>query len=501
MRRVVLEFFGISFAASLAIFVAVSALTSLDVTNLFAQDKIGADKPPIAATEQIKALNNAYVTVCDAVLPTVVSINIVIEEKQSNNPFMDEFRRFFGDTPNYQNQPSEGSGSGVIISDDGYIVTNNHVVESAKEIKVKTYDKKEYKAKLVGTDPLTDLALIKIEASGLPKAHLANIDDIKVGQIVFAVGNPLGLNSTVTNGIVSAIGRGELSLNRDKDGFSVENFIQTDAAINPGNSGGGLFNIEGSLVGINTAIATRTGTYIGYGFAIPVDIVRSVVYDLMDDGKINRGYIGVQIRSLDETTAKTLGLNSVDGVLVHDVIKGSPADKAGIEPGDVIMELNGKKVKTSNELQGQIVTHRAGDNVELSIWRENKMLTKSVKLEPKDGSDYASSEGIKGGNDDDERDDATVNFDKLGFAVEQLSKQIKESYNVDNGVLITRVGSASVAAKRGLAPNGIIIKADRKEVNSPKDLRKIINSKKSGDAVLLQIKYKDSNRFVAIEIP
>lgn len=495
---------GLSIVFIILLIIIISNFNS--VSNLFAQDSIGASKPPVELSPQIDALNNAFVAVSEAVLPTVVSINVEIETSTSNNQFHDQFKDFFEffGIPQEEGEEqgrrrSEGSGSGVIIAENGYIVTNNHVVENAVNISVKTYDKKEYKAELIGTDPLTDLALIKIDANALPLVHLADMDKVRIGEWVVAVGNPLGLNSTVTTGIVSAIGRGELSLLRDKDGYSIENFIQTDAAINPGNSGGGLFNLHGSLVGINTAIATRTGTYIGYGFAIPIDLVRSVVMDLMDDGKINRGYIGVSIRTVDEVVAKSLGLDKVEGALVHNILKDSPAEKAGVESGDVILEVDGKKIATSNELQSTIVMKRAGDKVNLTIWRDGKKINKTVKLEPRDKDTEIAS--ASKGDDQIEEAKASVDFDQLGFTAETLNKDIKENFDVKQGAYVSKVKRYSLAEQRGLAPNGVIIKADRKEIKSPSDLKKIIDSKKAGETILLHLKYKDQTRIVAFEIP
>ncbi len=476
--------------------------------GLFANEKIGADNPPVVMSPTIKALNEAMVSVSDAVLPTVVSVNVVVEEKGGTSQFHEqwkEFFEFFGETPFDNNQPrrAEAAGSGVLITKSGYIVTNNHVVENAKEITVTTFDKKKHKATLIGSDPLTDLAVIKIESDGYPIAHFADINNVKIGEMVIAVGNPLGLNSTVTSGIVSAIGRGGLGLPRQEtSSYAVENFIQTDAAINPGNSGGGLYNLEGSLVGINSAIATRTGSYIGYGFAIPVDLVKSVISDLMDDGKVDRGYIGVRISTLDETEAKAVGLDEVDGVMVKDVIKDGAADKADIQAGDVILEIDGKKVTTSNELQSQIVLRRAGDKVKLTIWRDKKKITKDVKLKARDEDETEIAVKSDDGNDkESDKETNEVKFDNLGFTVGSLTKDAKDALDVKSGALITGVERYSEASRRGLSPNGVIVKADGKEVNSPSDLKKIIKSKSPGDGILLHIKYKDSNRIVAIAVP
>ena len=495
---------------TVALVMLVLSLNPNFMMGVFAQD-IGAKQPPVKMNEHVKALNGAFEEVSKAVEPSVVSISVVMENKSMKSPFHDDFKdffKFFGQPgPDSQGeeqmpQESEASGSGVIVTENGYIVTNYHVVESAKEIKVTTNDKKEHKAKLIGTDPLTDLAVIKIEGSGFPMAYLGNIEDVKIGEWVLAVGNPLGLNSTVTAGIVSAIGRGGLSILRDRGPSAVENFIQTDAAINPGNSGGGLFNLEGSLVGINTAIATRTGSYIGYGFAVPIDLVKSVITDLIQNGKISRGQIGVMIRSVDELMAKSLGLSDVSGVLVNDVIKNSAAEKAGIEAGDVILELEGKSLNSSNELQSMVAKKKAGDVVNMVIWRDGKKMNKQVKLQPRDNkTDLASDDASKGDDDGIKDNENSMTFEKLGFTVKPLSSDDKDNYDVQNGVVISKVDRMGLAVKRGITPNGVIVKADRSKITSMKDLKKVISDKKSGDAVMLQIKYKDSNRIIAIEIP
>lgn len=474
-------------------------------STLFAQDlpKIGADNPPVKVADPALVLNNAMVSVSEAVKPTVVAISVEtkIDSKsmQSQIPEFHDFFKFF-DMPDQGEQRSRGIGSGVLISTNGYIVTNNHVVENAIEdgIKVVTVDKKEHKAKLIGTDPLTDLAVIKIEGDGYPVAHFGKIEDVKIGQFVIAVGNPMGLNFTVTQGIVSAIGRAQLGLKRDS--YAVENFIQTDAAINPGNSGGGLFGLDGSLVGINTAIATQTGSYMGYGFAIPIDLVKSVVMDLIDDGAINRGYLGVQITSIDETLAKSLGLSKVEGALINDVLKDSPAEKAGLKAEDVILEIDGKSVSTSNELQSIIAQKRAGDKVSVTLWRDNKKITKTVKLEPREKEDSASGDTEEDTKTGEKPKNEPIKFDKYGFSVTPLTPDTKKEYDVSYGVFISKVERFGHAADRGLFGNGVITKVDRKELKSTDQLKSVLESKSKGETVLLQIKYKERNQIVALEI-
>lgn len=473
------------------------------ISNIFAQDmKLGSNSAPITPDASVLSLNQAMIKASEAINPTVVYINVDTEMKPKNqqDPNDFDFFRFF--SPHGGDEEgafkSRGSGSGVIISKNGYIVTNSHVIENAtdKGIKVITIDKKEYTAKLVGKDSYTDLALIKIEAEGLPVAHFADMNNVRVGEMVFAVGNPIGLSHTVTQGIVSAIGRGSISR---RGGLNIEHYIQTDAAINPGNSGGGLFNINGSLVGINTAIATETGGFMGYGFAIPIDLMQAVVTDLMDDGEISRGYIGVAIDEVDEVLAKGLGLPKVQGVLVQSLVEDGAAKSAGIESGDVILEVDGKEVNSPSELQSRIVFYRAGDKVSVSIWRDGKKINKTVTLKSQDGKDVTIEKGkSKSDNDEEPKANEPVKFENLGFSIKPLTSDQKKEYKVDNGVWVTDVKRFSIASDRGLFPNGIITEADRKEVKSTGDLKKIIESKKDGDVVMLNVKYKDRSQIVAL---
>ncbi|RMF03356.1 MAG: Do family serine endopeptidase, partial [Bacteroidetes bacterium] len=300
---------------------------------------------------------------------------------ERDNPF-EEFFRFETPRGNQGPQVRMGTGSGVIINENGYIVTNNHVVEGADDLEVTLHDNRTFKATVVGTDPTTDLALIQIKAKGLPTLPLANSDDIKVGEWVLAVGNPLGLTSTVTAGIVSAKGR---NINILREQFAVESFIQTDAAINPGNSGGALVNLAGGLVGINTAIASPTGSYAGYGFAVPANIVNKVVEDLITYGAVQRGVLGVMIRSVDGNLAKEHNLAVTQGAYVDSLLENSAAAAAGIKPGDVIVAVDGKPVNTSPELQALIAQHRPGDKVEIKVDRQGTEKTFTVTLNNREG--------------------------------------------------------------------------------------------------------------------
>ncbi|NQW30910.1 MAG: trypsin-like peptidase domain-containing protein [Ignavibacteria bacterium] len=483
--------------------------------NVFASgNELGAKTAPVQVPEVVKALNNQFVVVSEAVKRSVVSISVTIKRERTRSPLPNDFFKFFGPDggggmEEIPEQPMEGeaSGSGVMVTQDGYIVTNNHVVEQAKEggITVTTVDQKEYKARLIGRDPLTDLAVLKIDGTFEP-AHFAEKSSVRVGEWVVAIGNPLGLKSTVTAGIVSAMGRGigivgtnDQTLERNR--YAVENFIQTDAAINPGNSGGGLFSLDGSLVGINTAIASRSGYNQGYGFAIPIDMVRSVVLDLMDDGKIQRGYIGVEITTVDETTAKAVGLKNVAGVHVNRVVRDGAAASAGIEVGDVILKVDGESVKTSNDLQNEIVLRRAGDKVNLTIWRNGAEIVKSVKLKSLEGNSFADAE-VRAGEITTKPHDEPVSFKGLGFTASGLSQADKSQFDTKSGVIVSKVESRGVVARRGLRQGTLILKADGQNVTSPEQLNGILNSKKPGDGVLFVVKDKDGTKqAVTVEIP
>lgn len=502
-KKIIFPSILLTLAVSLGIIV-VSNFSTNGGNFIFAKNmELGAKQSPIQADEFTKKLNDAYNKVSESTLKSVVNLDVEVSYETQLPKGMEEFFRHFGVPEDGEGRERRrmGGGSGVIISDDGYIVTNNHVVDNAVEngITVTTNDKKTYKAKVIGTDPLTDLALIKIDASGLQPAHFADIDDVKIGNIVVAVGSPLGLNATVTSGIISAISRGSVGIiGRDlgEEGrAAIENFIQTDAPINPGNSGGGLFNINGSLVGINTAIASQTGAYIGYGFAIPIDLVKSVISDLMDDGQVSRGYIGVQIRPVDQKLAKALGLDEVKGVLVDKVMPESAGESAGIEGGDIVLKVDEKSVNSPGELQNQVGLRRAGDEITLTIWRNEKIITKKVTLKGRDGEDISSNAVV---GEEDKKD---YNFERLGFKVETLPASIKEKLEIEYGVLVSEITPYGEAHRSGLDKGVVITKADRKDVKSPKELKDIIENLKEGDAFLLQVYFDNVSRLIAMEIP
>ena len=301
-----------------------------------------------------------------------------VKTKYYRQQYVDPFYHFFFGRPQQSQQPSAmASGSGVILSNDGYIVTNNHVIESANEIEVVLNDKRTFAAQLIGTDPNTDLALLKIEATNLPTIEIGNSDDLRVGEWVLAVGNPFNLTSTVTAGIVSAKARSINILNSD---MKIESFIQTDAAVNPGNSGGALVNTRGQLVGINTAIASQTGSYAGYAFAIPTAIMQKVVADLRQYGTVQRALLGIRMLDITQQVKDQLSLESMEGVYVGEVISGSAADKAGMKAGDVIVQVDGRPINASSQLQEQIGRKNPGDQITILVRRGQRSVTLQVTL-------------------------------------------------------------------------------------------------------------------------
>ena len=460
--------------------------------------QIGMDNPPVTQVDpSAQAFNDAFVNVAEKVTPSIVQITTVSEVKER---IPDEFHFFFpfrDDVPKNQ----QGGGSGVIISTDGYILTNNHVVENAVQVTVGLLDRREFEAKVIGTDPLTDLAVIKIDAKDLPAAYLGNSDQLKVGQWVMAIGNPLALASTVTAGIVSAKGR---NLGIIADSYRVENFIQTDAAINPGNSGGALVDLSGAVIGINSAIATNgmTKSYIGYGFAIPSNLAKSVSEDLIANGKVTRGYIGVSISPVDDAIAKAVGLDKPKGVLIQSIVDDGSAANADIKPMDIIIKVDEKEVNQPNELQSYVAGKRAGDKVVLSLFRDGEMITRTVTLKAKD-----SDENIVAKSEEKKKDDKKeveikeVSFDEIGFTARNMSAKELESYKIDFGVLITKVEPYSKAFNQRLRSTLAIVKADKKEIKNVSELEELINNKK-GNAVLLKLMDKGGNsQFVGLEIP
>lgn len=329
------------------------------------------------ASDRVQNVPFDFTAAAELAMPAVVHITSKETKKESSkkqDKQQSPFDFFFGPMDKY---PKQGTGSGVIIEANGYIVTNNHVVDFADDITVVLYDKRKFKAKKIGVDPSTDLALLKIEGEGFPTLEYGNADEVKVGEWVLAVGNPFNLTSTVTAGIVSAKGR-NIDILRSKT--AIESFIQTDAAVNPGNSGGALVDDQGFLIGINTAIASQTGSFSGYSFAVPATIVKKVVADLKEFGTAQRGFMGISIQSLDNELADELGLNFVEGVHIADIESGGAADKAGVKIDDVVTKINGRKVKTAPELQELVGRNRPGDELEVLVNRKGDLKTLYVTL-------------------------------------------------------------------------------------------------------------------------
>ncbi|MEA2064542.1 MAG: DegQ family serine endoprotease [Gemmatimonadota bacterium] len=443
--------------------------------------QFGAAGPPLPSVEtRIPGFKQVIADVAQEVIPVVVSIRSakIVEVQQ-----FDPFEWFFGDPRGRdprkpeprrpQRRRSEGIGSGVIVSADGYVLTNNHVVQGADELVVTLSDKREFQATIVGTDPPSDIAVIKLEdASGLPVAYLGDSDKLRIGEMVVAVGSPYGLSETVTSGIVSALGRSSGAINE------YENFIQTDAAINPGNSGGALVDLNGAVVGINSNIYSRTGGNQGIGFAIPVNMARQIMESLVNEGKVSRGYLGVMIQNIEGELAKSLGLEASQGVLVGDVSPDTPAEKAGIEKGDVVIEVNGEEVTNTTELRNKVAMIKPGTKARFRINRNGKDMTFKVVLMERPESEALALGGKS----------SSATREKTGLTLTNLSDQNRERYGLDEtaqGVLIIEIEPASPAARTRLRVGDIIQEVDRKPVKSVSKFNKAIAAVDDGNALLL----------------
>lgn len=416
-----------------------------------------------------------------AVTPAVVHIMSTVEASASNNQQGQQippmFREFFGDRFRQQEQqPRRGSGSGVIISDDGYILTNNHVVADADKLEIVLYDKRAYSATVIGTDPSTDLALVKIDEESLPTIPFGNSNDVKVGEWVLAVGNPFNLASTVTAGIVSAKGR---SINILGGGSNIESFIQTDAAVNPGNSGGALVNAQGELIGINTAIASPTGAYSGYSFAVPVSIAQKVVRDLIEYGEVQRAFLGVEIRNVDGRLAEEENLNVTQGVFIAGVAEEGSAADANLEAGDVIVAVDNREVRSVPQLQEIIGSKRPGDNVELTYLRDGKRRTKEVTLKSPGGTSSIARAG-----------EDTQIMQELGAVLSPIENDMLQELGIKNGVMISRLYAGKLRAQTNIREGFIITSIDRKPVRTAEDVGEILREADGG--VLIEGIYPDS---------
>lgn len=459
-----------------AALVAVGSVVGAWVTAKTGQFPFSYQQVPAAAQTNNAypevSIQNGFGPIVKRVQPAVVSVMSTTNAKrtesrrgqQPNLPDGFDLRDFFGggggaipfDVPQ---GPRQGLGSGVIVAADGYIVTNNHVVEGADTVKVSLQDGREFTAKVVGADADSDVAVLKIEATGLPHVSFGNSDTVEVGDIVLAMGNPFGIGQTVTMGIVGATHR-----NTTERIEAYEDFIQTDAAINPGNSGGALVNIKGELVGINTAIISRSGGNQGVGFAIPAKTANNVMDQLVKHGKVSRGRMGVTIQSLDAGMAKQFGLSSSRGALVGDVEEGSPADKAGIKAGDVITEVNGSRVNDSADLRLQIASMNPGANAKLKVFRDGTARDVNVVLGTQNGEKLASNGSSP----------ATADGPRLGVSVEPASK----SRNGGSGLVITSVASGSAAEEAGLRQGDVILQVNRKPVSDVSEFQRTVAAAK-----------------------
>ena len=387
-------------------------------------------------------------------MPAVVHIQST-QTGNYNSQTIDPFNFFFGDDffgRDYgQNQAQVATGSGVIISNDGYIVTNNHVIANADDIQVSLYNNKNYKAKLIGTDPSTDLALLKIDEKNLNFLKIGNSDAAKVGEWVLAVGNPFNFTSTVTAGIVSAKGR---NLHILKDQSAIESFIQTDAAVNPGNSGGALVNLNGELIGINTAIASPTGVFAGYSFAIPANIVNKIIEDLLQYGIVQRGYLGIMIRSVDGTMANEFGLAVTEGVYVDGFSEDGSAENSGIKKGDVIVSINETEIKNSAELQEIVGRHRPGDALNITVNRSGSVKNFIVTLKNSKGNTETVTK------------DASSMLNNWGVQLKDLDDATKRKLRIDGGVQITELTRGKLAEQTNIKEGFIILRINGQKVKS-----------------------------------
>ncbi|HKJ34904.1 MAG TPA: Do family serine endopeptidase [Balneolales bacterium] len=429
----------------------------------------------------LQDLNNAFVNIAKSTNPTVVTVYVSKVIKGRAQPFNFGPFQFFEQNPRRE-QHESGMGSGVIVKSDGYILTNNHVVSHSDSVVVQLYGGKRMPAKVVGTDPKTDLAVIKINAKNLPVMRMGNSDSLHVGQLVMAVGSPLdpNLSNTVTLGIVSAKGREGLHL------AHYENYIQTDAAINPGNSGGALVNMDGKLVGINSAIATQSGGNQGIGFSIPVNMAERIMHQIIKYGKVRRGFLNVMIRSVSPTMAQAMGLKNTKGALIADV-NGNPAKAAGLKQGDIVLKLNGQNVKNANQLVNEIASTSPGTEVTLTILRNGKQ--KDIKVKLGDMSKLEGNSVASGGSS------STTKLEKmLHFAVHSLTSKMKDNYGISSdikGVIVTDVDHHSQAYANGLREGDVIMEAGydgrRYNVKNEGDFSKALSGVHKGSAVFLKV--------------
>jgi serine protease Do len=452
--------------------------------GLFAQAVVAKELPDF--TELVEKQGPAVVNVSTTQTVRVPQMFQGAPNVPENDPFYEFFHRFAPQSP--REQESQSLGSGFIISADGYILTNAHVVDRAEKITVRLTDKREYKAKVIGADKRTDVALLKIDATGLPKVTLGNPDQIKVGEWVLAIGSPFGFDSSVTAGIVSAKGR---SLPQE----NFVPFIQTDVAINPGNSGGPLFNMKGEVVGINSQIYSRSGGYMGLSFSIPIDVAMDVVSQLRSTGKVTRGRIGVSIQEVTRELADSFGLPKVGGALISSVEKGGPAEKAGVRPSDVILRFDGKAVNSSADLPRIVAVTKPGNKVSVQLWRKGS--TQDISLvvgEIKDEGVVAQRGGRGSGNAAGVSESET----RLGLVVSELNDQQKAELQVEGGLIVEDMKGA--AARSQLQRGDVILAVGNIEVHSFNQFNEVLKKVPHGRNIALLVRRSEGTVYVSIKM-
>lgn len=441
----------------------------------------------------LEKMSKAFTHIGKKAIPAAVYIKAEykVDTSQGNAPFdsfhEEFFRRFFGQSEQQKPQPKIHGGSGFIARSDGYIVTNNHVVKDSSKITVILNTGKEYTATLLGADPRTDLAIIKIDEKNLPFLEFGDSEDLEIMEWVFAIGNPFALESTVTHGIVSAKGRQDLGIT------ALENYIQTDAPINPGNSGGPLINLRGKVIGVNTAIFTQSGGSMGIGFAIPSNMVKQVMDQIISTGVVKRAYLGIILQNLDKDLSEALNLKSSEGILISDVVKDSPADKAGLKQGDIIIEINGEKIKNGSQFRNQIALKDPGTVVSLGVLRNNTQKTFKVTLGTLTEDEVSSTEFTN----------------KLGIEIENLTpdlaKKIGQSPDIE-GVVISKVRPGSPADQAGLKPyfliTAIIKGLDTVEkISNTSDFNESMKKQNDKKTLVLLVRYQNYQRYYTIKMP
>jgi serine protease Do len=504
--RTLLVAFALLSAAALGVGTASVGTVAL-LPNVLPAFSHAAENSPAAApspeAHHAAALSEAFRAVAKDLRPSVVSIDSLTVVKASGRRSMrpemrlpPEFERFFGDDffdrfedgqlPDQDPDSGfeqRGLGTGVIVSADGYIVTNNHVVRGADELTVNLSDGRQLQGEVVGADAQTDLAVIKVEAAGLSAAKLGDSKAMAVGDWVVAIGTPFGLDQTVTAGIISATGRSAVGIT------DYEDFLQTDAAINPGNSGGPLVNMAGQVVGINTAIASRTGAYNGIGFAIPSNMVRHVMQSIIKTGHVDRGWLGAAIQDLNEDLAQSFGFESNEGVLIGDVVKGGPAEQAGLKAGDIVVEFNGNPMRDSNELRHNTAPHT---RVELAVFRDGQRRTISVTLGLLKDDERVETDASPSG-------DKSESVSKLGLSVGTLDAETAERLGFDateTGALVTGVESGSLAARGGIREGDLIVGVNGRAIKSAADFRDTLKGVDTAKGVRLSVRRDGVQHFV-----